>query len=107
MPNPIETQESPYFKKDPNSSRSFSVTWEFSELVTEQGLTLASVSVTAVTSGITIGATAVVSPVASALISGGTANTSYEISYAGTFSDGQIDVQRLIIQVEKLPTGLP
>lgn len=103
----IETQESPYFKKDPDSTRSFSVTWENSELVTEQALTLASVAVTAVTAGITVGATAVAAPVASALISGGSANTSYEVEYKGTFSDGQIDVQRIIVQVEKLPTGLP
>ena len=106
MPNPVETQASPYFQKDPLATRSFSVTWEHSELITEQGLTLSSVSVTAITSGITVGATAVVSPVASALISSGTNGTSYEIAYAGTFSDGQIDVQRIIVQVEKIPTGL-
>lgn len=107
MPNPVETQESPYFKKDPASSRSFSVTWEFSELITEQGLTLSSVAVTAVTAGITVGATSVATPVASALISGGTNNTSYEILFVGTFSDGQTDGKRIIVQVEKLPTGLP
>ena len=103
----IETQTSPYFDKDPDSERVFSVTWEHSELVTEQALTLVSVAVTAVTPGITVGATSVTSPIANALLSGGTANTSYEVAYEGTFSDGQIDVQRLIIMVKKLPTGLP
>ena len=45
--------------------------------------------------------------VGSALISGGTLGDTYEVAFAGTFSNGEIDVQRLLITIREIPGGLP
>lgn len=101
-----QTTTNPRFQKDPGSSRIFSVTWEDSEIIAG-GATLSSVAVTSTPAGLTVGAGSVAGAVGSALVSGGTLGDTYEVAFAGTFSNGEIDVQRLLITIREIPVGLP
>lgn len=99
------TQLSPYFDKDPGSTRLFGVDWQ-DILALKPGVTLTGLNVTA-TAGITVGATSVSGTIGSVLLSGGTAGTAYDVAFAGTFSNGEIDVQHIIVTVKEIPVGLP
>lgn len=99
------TTTNPRFDKDPGSTRDFSVDW--TDLLTlKPGVSLSSVAVAVTPSGITVGTTGTSGAVGTARLSGGTAGTTYEAAFSGTFSNGEIDVQRILIAVRKLPTGL-
>lgn len=99
------TTDNNRFRKDPAATRDYSVDWADSAIVL-QGATLASVAVTATPVGLTVGATATSGSIGTVRLSGGTLGTTYEAAFAGTFSDGQIDVQRLLISIEEIPSGL-
>ena len=101
-----QTTSNPRFEKDPAATRDFSVTWEISEIVAG-GATLSSLAVTATPVGLTVGATGVVSPVGTVRLSGGAIGTTYEVAFAGTFSNGEIDVQRILLAIKEIPVGLP
>lgn len=101
-----QTTTNPRFQKDPDASRIFSVTWADSEIIAG-GATLVSVAVTSTPAGLTVGPGSVAGAIGSALISGGTLGTTYEAVFAGTFSNGEIDVQRLLITIREIPVGLP
>lgn len=101
------TTDNPRFSKDPNSTRKFGVDWTQSEIVTG-GATLSSVTATATPAGLTVTSPGTVSgAVGTVLIAGGTTGTTYEVAFSGTFSDSQIDVQRILIAVREIPVGLP
>jgi len=102
----VSTTTNPRFQKDPAATRDYGVTWEDSEIIAA-GATLASVAVTATPAGLTVGTTSVSGAVGTARLSGGTLGTTYEVAYAGTFSDGQIDVQRILVTIREIPVGLP
>lgn len=103
----VTTTDNPRFVKDPAATRNFSVTWAESEIVTVAGATLSSVAATATPSGLTVGATSVAGAIGTVLLSGGTLGETYEVAFAGTFSNGEIDVQRLLITIREVPAGLP
>lgn len=94
------------FEKDPNSTRDFSVDWD-AILGRKPGVALSSVSATATPAGLTVGSTGVSGTIGSVRLSSGVLGTTYEVAIAGTFDNGEIDVQRLLITIRKQPTGLP
>ena len=102
----MTTTISARFEKDPNSTRDFSVDWA-DILGRKPGVALSSVSATVAPVGLTIGATSVSGTIGTVRLSSGTLATTYELSMAGTFDNGEIDVQRLLITIRKQPTGLP
>ncbi len=98
---------SPYFEKDPLAEKRITVDWT-DWLAWKPGVTLvsATVSVT-VGSGLTVTSPATISgATATTEASGGTIDTSYEVIFAATMSNGEVDVQRLIVRVRKIPVGL-
>ena len=101
-----QTTTNPRFEKDPGATRDLSVTWENSEIVAA-GATLSTLAVTSTPVGLTVGATGVASPVGTVRLSGGSVGVTYEVAFAGTFSDGQIDVQRILLAIREIPVGLP
>lgn len=99
------TQSSPYFVKDPASVRDFAVDWS-DWLLLKTGVTLSSVAVTA-GAGITVDSSSVDGNQGIARLSGGTIGAAYDVAFAGTFSNGEIDVQHIIITINEIPIGLP
>lgn len=101
-----QTTNNPRFQKDPAATRDLSVTWENSEIVAA-GATLSSLAVTVTPSGLTAGAGSVSGAIGTVRLSGGTVGTTYEVAFAGTFSNGEIDVQRILLAIKEIPVGLP
>jgi hypothetical protein len=102
----MRTTTSPRFQKDPSATRDFSVTWEDSEIVAG-GATLSSLSVSASPAGLTVGATGVSGAIGTVRLSGGALGTTYEVAFSATFSNGEIDVQRILVTIREIPVGLP
>lgn len=99
------TTSNPRFTKDPSSMRDFSVDWA-DWLADKSGVTLTALSCAVTPAGLTLGAQSVSGTVGTCRTSAGTAGTQYEVAFSGTMSNGEIDVQRILITVQKIPTGL-
>ena len=88
---------SPYFEKDPLAEKLITVEWA-DWLAWKPGVTL--VSPTVKTPATISGTTATTEA------SAGTDDTSYEVAFLGTMSNGEVDVQRVIVRVRKIPVEL-
>lgn len=100
-----QTTTNPRFAKDPSATRDFSVDWA-DVLIDKPGVTLSSLACSVSPSGLTLGSTSTSGTLGTCRISGGTLGTMYEVAFAGTFSNGEIDVQRILINVQEIPVGL-
>lgn len=96
----IETTN-PQFTLAPGAKRALGVTWR--ELLPD-GVTLSSLAVSISPTGLTLGTPSVSDPIGSCTFQAGSSEaigTLYTADFAGTWSDGQIDVRTLYITIAK------